>query len=581
MLVVRIELLTGRYAATRFNDRSTPEWPPHPARLFSALVAAWADADQPDAAEHEVLEWLESLGAPVITASAAPARRPVTTYVPNNESTARVVRDLASSYHKLADLDAELADVHRRLADDPGDEAAVKASHRLASKVTKLQDKIAADSHKASARKADESDKLVRAGIELLPDERGRQGRVFPVAIPIDPVVWFSWPAAKPALDHAATLDRLLARVGRLGHSSSMVSCSVQPEGLPAPSPTHQPAPDGPLSIRVPGPGLLAALEAAHESHQGAEPRVLPAVHAPYRLAVASRPPHPRPHLGDEWVVLSDTHGAKLPATRSLDLTRAVRGALLRHADDPLPEVLSGHRAGPGETAASERPHLAVIALPFVGHPHADGAIRGVALVLPSDATLDERAVLAAAVRRWVAASGRGQARVTLGRPGVRHLDLGDQLSTVATLRPATWCHPSRRWVSVTPVALDRFPGELWSSRPDQHRRAEEHARESIAQACAWVGLPAPDEIEIGRAGGLAGVADLRRYPTYRSPGRGIPRACAHVRLAFAEPVQGPVLIGAGRYFGYGLFRPVDQTELPTSPTTSPAATGGHQRAIR
>ena len=37
----------------------------------------------------------------------------------------------------------------------------------------------------------------------------------------------------------------------------------------------------------------------------------------------------------------------------------------------------------------------------------------------------------------------------------------------------------------------------------------------------------------------------------------------------------------AGRYFGYGLFRPVDQPELPTSPTTSPAATGGHQRAIR
>jgi CRISPR-associated protein Csb2 len=29
-----------------------------------------------------------------------------------------------------------------------------------------------------------------------------------------------------------------------------------------------------------------------------------------------------------------------------------------------------------------------------------------------------------------------------------------------------------------------------------------------------------------------------------------------HVRLTFAEPVGGPVLLGAGRYVGLGLLRP-------------------------
>src|SRR4051812_33195002 len=59
MLAVEVELLTGRYTATRYDDRDRPGWPPHPARLFSALVALWADADEPDPKERAALLWLE------------------------------------------------------------------------------------------------------------------------------------------------------------------------------------------------------------------------------------------------------------------------------------------------------------------------------------------------------------------------------------------------------------------------------------------------------------------------------------------------------------------------------------------
>ena len=64
MLAIEFELLTGRYAATAHNDRSRAEWPPHPARIFSALVAAHYEGRDPCPRERAALEWLERQQAP-------------------------------------------------------------------------------------------------------------------------------------------------------------------------------------------------------------------------------------------------------------------------------------------------------------------------------------------------------------------------------------------------------------------------------------------------------------------------------------------------------------------------------------
>ena len=82
---IEINFLTGRYVATCHNDRRKHEWPPHPARLFSALVAAWADADEPDTLEHSAIEWLESQKPPEISASRAFPRVATTHFVPVND----------------------------------------------------------------------------------------------------------------------------------------------------------------------------------------------------------------------------------------------------------------------------------------------------------------------------------------------------------------------------------------------------------------------------------------------------------------------------------------------------------------
>ncbi len=556
MLGVKVELLTGRYAATRFNDRSVGEWPPHPARLFSAMVAMWADADEPDHAEREALLWFESLGAPEISASGARPRASVTFFVPNNEASATVVADQSKNFAKLADLGTELAGAHRRLSLDPDDRSAAKDADKLEKAATKLREKVLLDSAKGSASKVSESPDAVRNGIQLLPDERGKQGRAFPVMIPEHPVVHFSWPDAPQDTEHRGALDGLLARVSRLGHSSSLVSCSLIDD---VPPPSLVPLESGMTSLRVTAPGLLDELELAFAAHQASEPRVLPMVLASYGEAEEVPLPSPESLFGTDWIVLRDPSPKKLPLARALDLTVAVRGALLSYADDPLPEILSGHQPGPvGErTPASATPHLAVVPLPFVGHVHADGGIRGVAIVVPRAASLFEREAIATAVRRWVEA-GDGYAAVAMGRAGVRTLEVDDPLGSLDALSARSWCRASPRWVSCTPVALDRFPGDLWSASPAKRDRAEAHAQESVATACTYIGLPRPASVSVEQSGPVIGVPDVRSFPTYRSPGRKLRRVAVHVRVEFDEPVRGPVLLGAGRYFGYGLLRPVD-----------------------
>src|SRR5262249_42778191 len=85
MLTLEVEFLLGRYAAADFRDREQPEWPPHPARLFSALVAAAYESGMSESARAALL-WLESLPPPHLCAEEAPATQPpATVYVPIND----------------------------------------------------------------------------------------------------------------------------------------------------------------------------------------------------------------------------------------------------------------------------------------------------------------------------------------------------------------------------------------------------------------------------------------------------------------------------------------------------------------
>ncbi|MGH7501844.1 MAG: type I-G CRISPR-associated protein Csb2, partial [Longimicrobiales bacterium] len=120
-------------------------------------------------------------------------------------------------------------------------------------------------------------------------------------------------------------------------------------------------------------------------------------------------------------------------------------------------------------------------------------------------------------------------------------------------------CRPAESWLSVTPVALDRNPGELYASDPDRARKAVASAIEIISTSCERIGLPRPIRVEVLPSVTMPGVAKARAFLPFPADTRKPRRVKVHAFVEFGEPVTGPVLLGAGRYLGLGLFRPVEQ----------------------
>lgn len=124
-------------------------------------------------------------------------------------------------------------------------------------------------------------------------------------------------------------------------------------------------------------------------------------------------------------------------------------------------------------------------------------------------------------------------------------------------LRARTWCGPARRFVTATPIALDRNPGNLRSRTTGV--AAAEQAKAIIADACERIGVPRPTAVEVSLAPLLAGSVPVRAFdPFPREPGR-LRRVRVHAEIIFDEPVRGPLILGAGRYVGLGLCRPVER----------------------
>ncbi|WP_420442982.1 type I-G CRISPR-associated protein Csb2 [Candidatus Poriferisodalis sp.] len=555
MIAVEVTLLTGRYVATAHHDRREHEWPPHPARLFSALVATWADADVPDANERHALEWLEGQSAPAITASRAEdvaVRRPVSHFVPVND--ASVVAG-AQYRRRVERLDDDLDELYRELESAGG--GMTRAVERLRDKIDKERD-VASMVDPVGATNP-------KAAVALLPDGRGKQERQFPSVTPDCSLVTFCWEAAPPS-GVTTALDALLGRVTRIGHSSSLVSCRLL---LTAPEPTMRPG-TGTTMLRCTQRGQLAALEQMYAAHEGIRPRAMPFVgvryaHVDTEGGTASAAV--RSDVAGELVVF-ELPGAKrhLPLTRTVELAEALRGAIFHHADDPLPEGLSGHLP---DGRPSRDPHIAFLALPNVGHNHADGRLMGMAVMLPDG--LDEAAARAAlrAIGLWERAEPNGQCRLTL--PGGAELDLQRKQPPFEfkSLEPQSWSRPSHDWASATPIALPKNPGRLTQGSPAARAKAWAAAEDQVRQSCAHVGLPEPASIAVSLDPLMIGARPAAAFPVFVQGSRrgdAVRRRLVHAALRFDAEVEGPVVLGSGRFLGLGLMRPLP--ERRTAPET-------------
>jgi CRISPR-associated protein Csb2 len=236
-----------------------------------------------------------------------------------------------------------------------------------------------------------------------------------------------------------------------------------------------------------------------------------------------------------------------LSITHVETVARALRGALLRHATDPPPAVLSGHEP---DGRRLERPHAAFLALPTSEDGHAPGVIGGVALALPRDIAPTDHRAFCVAIEHWE----RSGARLLMGRLGAMTLARVDEAHAGEELALGSLAGCSREWATVTPVALQRNPGELGARDAAAAARALRRAEEAVVDACQHVGLPRPVEVKVLRRPVLPRMPPAPAFMPHPRLGSGFKRVCVHAALRFAEEVAGPVVIGVGRYFGVGMF---------------------------
>lgn len=378
----------------------------------------------------------------------------------------------------------------------------------------------------------------------VLPERRPRQRRTFPSVSPEDPVAYFVWPHAEPTESFRHVAAQLVAKVAYLGHSSSLVRVRLCDD---PPTSTHVPVDEGhgDIVLRVPVEGQLSALEHAHNVYVTTGVRgALPCDFRAYRRVHEDGSPAVTGSVFGELVTLRRREGPSLPLEATEMVTAALREAAMTLSDQPVPETLSGHRA---DGAKSERPHVAFVALADVGHRHADGHLLGVAAVLPRDLAGEER-------RAVLRALGRVE-RLTMGVAGTWSLERVTTDAVQRALRAETWVEPSRRWATVTPVELDAFPSEPYGLE----------AEEVVATACERIGLPRPHEVVVMPDSIVPGAPPWHRFHRSRRPSSRPRRPLVHAVVTFSGPVRGPVILGAGRYRGLGLCRPIKWSESPTA----------------
>ena len=546
MVAIEVRLLTGRYIATSHHDREQPEWPPHGARLFSAMVAAWAEAEPPDDRERSALEWLESLPPPRIAASQADPRRVVSHFVPVNDVAVVSQHRYRERARQLEDLLGEFDGV---IAAARG-EMTTKADE-IQTRIDKVRD-VAIFAGRVGTATPD-------SAAELLPDGRSKKERFFPSVTPLEPVVTYSW-SMDPTPEALEVLGGLLERVTRLGHSSSMVSCRLVRD---EPEATHIPG-SGTMMLRWVQPGQTLALEEAHQRHQAIRQRSLPFVGSRYDTVDLGVPgesrPTRRPNTAGDWIVFElEASDRKIPTTRAVELARVLRDAVLHHAPDPIPEGLSGH-VGNGRPTSS--PHVAFLALPNVGSEYSDGRIMGLAISLPAELDDDARTTALRAVGAWERRAGSRPLRLTLGQRGVIEMRRRQGPFALVALRPNVWRRRSRRWASATPVALPNHPGDLRGGSPHARAQAWKRAEEAALRACGHVDLPRPVDVQVTLTPLIKGARRVADYPVFKQGAGaqgGTVRRLVHVSLTFEHPTGGPFMLGSGRFVGLGLMRPVGE----------------------
>jgi CRISPR-associated protein Csb2 len=395
-----------------------------------------------------------------------------------------------------------------------------------------------------------------KAAKGVLPALRSRQPRRFPATRPHDPIVRLFWKGVVANEQMLVALQRLARDTSYVGHSASLTRCRFLVDqsvaGLDAAK-----SPERRVYL-----GRFAELQQALKAGR----RPLPG--APVALEQEAK--QERTNLfGERWLILEHIAG-EMPDIRACALVaKAIRNALLSGYEriglgDRIPEAISGHAA---DGTSSHAPHLAVVGLPFAGFPCADGHVMGFALIPPRDSTILDDANFRKALKGLAPIDEDSGRRILTiktkeGTPPDEAFSIllsptFEPPVNKRSLDPAIYLKQGKTFATVTPIALDRHLKEKGEIRQDE-------VGAQIAAACRNIGLPEPEEIVADKHSAVEGAPSA--YPSGKSPNWTrwhLPQSLAsrqltHAVIRFPREVEGPVILGAGRFIGIGLCRPLD-----------------------
>jgi CRISPR-associated protein Csb2 len=525
-LLISVRFHDGRY-------HGADDWPPAPARLFKALVAAAPKTgDALEQNSRNALAWLERLPPPVIAAPSKHEGQHVNLFVPNND---------IDSVGGIADII-----------------------------ITKGQKKGPAVSFIKTGKSA--RPRLFDASVPLLyiwrfDDVDTQAKRVCGIADGLYQLgrgVDMAWATAEVMDDEAAAEARLAEYPGVIYRPSEGENDS------------------GGTVLDCPERG---SLESLIERYKAGATRFRHVQDGRITRTEFSNAPKPRfrtvAYNSPATRLLFDIRrttdaGAPFdpwPLKQASALVQKLRdgavGNLAKHFDDgTINKVLIGRDA----TEADKALRLRIVPLPSIGHAQVNRSIRRVLVEVPPNCPVRVEDVAWAFAGLEIKAYTVDEETGELLSSPVELLRADDE-SMLAHYGVGDAGLSSRVWRSITPLVLpdsakrrridpaeQRTLGTSDGAKHGNERLTENrHAMHAVAQALRHVGLRRrianirvqrePFEARGERAEAFADGTRFNKHQLW------------HVEIEFAEPVHGLTLLGSGRYAGLGLMAPVRQVD--------------------
>jgi CRISPR-associated protein Csb2 len=272
-----------------------------------------------------------------------------------------------------------------------------------------------------------------------------------------------------------------------------------------------------------------------------------------YRRIEPTTPDLPHSLFDPNLIVLGEAEDTQ--QTFGLESTSLVVTALRdlimsKSPIQPPPAWVSGHESN-GEKLQSSA-HIALIPLAFVGSPYADGHLMGAGIIFPRSVSYMDRARVLSGILFNQENNDPAILSLLMGKAGTWRIARDTSPPHQQTLQANNYTRASQTWASVTPIVLDRMPKADRVNDPIGWR---EQTAEIIARSCVNIDLPEPSSVRVEKTpffrGSLRAMPGQGGFPLLRQG-----RFQVHAMLTFSKCITGPVLIGAGRFRGYGLCRP-------------------------